>query len=321
MLNGMKWRKLGRIFDPTSHKLANNCFEFAQSPQTLIFDDFVRVYFSTRVRDKNGKYLSHVSFVDFDQTFKRIINISKETVIELGELGCFDEHGIFPINVLRDKDQVLAFTSGWNRKVSVSVDASIGLAISVDNGLTFKKVGTGPVLTASLFEPFLVGDGFVIKQQEKYHMWYVYGSKWITDATEAEPQRVYKIAHATSIDKISWKRDGKQIIADKLNENECQALPSVLHFGNIYHMVFCYREAIGFRKNRDRGYRIGYASSTDLINWVREDEKISLEMSDGEWDSDMMCYPHIFEYKGNVYLLYNGNEFGRFGFGLAILEC
>ena len=52
----MKWKKLGKIFDPTQHKLANNCVEFAQSPQTLVFDDFVRIYFSTRETDpKNGK--------------------------------------------------------------------------------------------------------------------------------------------------------------------------------------------------------------------------------------------------------------------------
>jgi hypothetical protein len=33
----------------------------------------------------------------------------------------------------------------------------------------------------------------------------------------------------------------------------------------------------------------------------------------------MQCYPHVFECDGKVYLLYNGNEFGRYGFGLAEL--
>ena len=35
----------------------------------------------------------------------------------------------------------------------------------------------------------------------------------------------------------------------------------------------------------------------------------------------MQCYPHVFECDGKVYLLYNGNEFGRHGFGLARLEA
>ena len=316
----MKWKKLGKIFDPTHHKLANNCFQYAQSPQTIVFDDFIRIYFSTREKDNIGKFKSHIAFVDFNKTFTNIINISNHTVIELGELGCFDEHGIFPINVLRDNGRILAFTSGWNRKVSVNVDASIGLAISYDNGLTFNKVGNGPILTSSCHEPFLVGDGFVIKQENTFHMWYIYGSKWITDIDENEPQRIYKIAHATSQDAINWKRDGKQIIGDKLNEEECQALPSVLYFNKKYHMVFCYREAIGFRKLKNRGYRLGYAYSEDLITWTRDDKNLGIDYTVGEWDSDMMCYPHIFNCEDKIYLLYNGNEFGRFGFGLAELE-
>jgi hypothetical protein len=34
----------------------------------------------------------------------------------------------------------------------------------------------------------------------------------------------------------------------------------------------------------------------------------------------MLCYPHVFELNAKVYMLYNGNEFGRYGFGLAELE-
>ena len=75
----MKWKKLGKIFDPTKFKLANDCVEFAQSPQALVFDDFVRIYFSTRQRDKAGKYLSHISFIDIDKNFEKILNVANKT--------------------------------------------------------------------------------------------------------------------------------------------------------------------------------------------------------------------------------------------------
>ena len=317
----MKWKKLGKIFDPAEHKLSNNCFEYAQSPQTIVFDNYVRVYFSTREKDKTGKYLSHVSFVDMDKEFKKILRISNETVIPLGKLGCFDEHGIFPMNVVRSEDKILAYTTGWNRRVSVSADASIGLAVSDDNGLTFKKRGDGPILSASLNEPFLVCDAFVAIFQNVFHMWYIYGTRWIKDIREESPQRVYKIVHATSADGIVWEREGKPIISDVLNENECQALPTVFEYNSRYHMFFCFREATGFRKIKEKGYRIGYAYSDDLNNWTRADEEAGIQRSqDGEWDSDMMCYPHIFHCEGKVYMMYNGNEFGRYGFGLAVLE-
>ncbi|MCX5830463.1 MAG: hypothetical protein NT140_00970 [Deltaproteobacteria bacterium] len=316
----MKWKKLGKIFDPTDYNLANNCVEYAQSPQALVFDDFVRIYFSTREREKTGKYLSHVSFIDITKDFGRILNISTGTVIALGGLGCFDEHGIFPFNVLREKDRVLAYTTGWNRKVSVSVDASIGLAISKDNGLTFQKISEGPVLSSSLHEPFLVGDAFVALYGDTYHMWYIHGTKWVRFTKDEAPDRVYKIAHATSDDGISWQREGRLIMTDKLGPDECQALPTVIFLNDQYHMFFCYRRPDGFRKNRDRGYRIGYAFSDDLKNWIRNDDEAGIDVSEEGWDSDMQCYPHVFEMDNEIYMMYNGDEFGRFGFGLAKLE-
>jgi hypothetical protein len=316
----MKWKKLGRIFNPAEHKLPNNCLEYAQSPQTLVFDDFVRIYFSTRQKDNQGKFLSHIAFIDMDKDFKKIIDISSGTVIELGDPGCFDEHGIFPINPLKHGDQILAYTCGWSRRVSVSVETSTGLAFSDDNGITFKKLGTGPVFTASLQEPFLVGDSFVRVYDGVFHMWYIYGVRWVKYPNENTPDRVYKIAHAFSHDGVLWHRDSKQIIGDKLNADECQALPTVIKIKDKYHMLFCYRHATGFRKDSSRGYRIGYAWSSDLTNWTRDDDQAGIDVSTEGWDDSMLCYPHMFYCNEKVYLLYNGNEFGRFGFGLAVLE-
>jgi hypothetical protein len=316
----MKWKKLGKIFDPTDHSLPNGCIEFAQSPQALVCADLIRVYFSTRQRDASGKYLSHVAFVDFDKRLSRILRISEHTVIELGGLGCFDEHGIFPMSPVRDDKRVLAYTTGWNRKVSVPVDASIGLAISADDGRTFQKFGVGPVLTSSLNEPFLIGDGFVALHGGTYHMWYIYGTAWAAPAPGDLPERVYKIGHATSADGVAWEKEGRQLIADRLGSTECQALPTVIHFAGRYHMFFCHRRQFGFRTDREGAYRIGYAFSDDFANWTRDDARAGIDVSPDGWDSDMQCYPSTFECEGNIYLLYNGNEFGRRGFGAAVLE-
>ncbi len=319
----MNWKKLGKIFDPTQHVLPNDCFQFAQSPQALVFDDFVRIYFSTRAVDKrNGKFLSHIAFVDMHANLRDVIRVSEKTVIPLGGLGCFDEHGIFPMSVMRHGDAVYGYTCGWNRRVSVSVDTAIGLAISRDDGLTFQRIGDGPVLAASLNEPCLVGDGFVKVVGDTFHMWYIFGTGWKKYAADAPPDRTYKIGHAVSKDGTNWvKEEARQIISDRLGEDESQALPTVVEIAGRHHMFFCYRQSFDFRKNNDRGYRIGHAYSDDLINWTRDDESPSLAGSPGEWDADMQCYPHVFEYNGSVYLLYNGNEFGRQGFGLAVLEA
>lgn len=316
----MKWQKLGRIFDPSKHQLNFNCYNFAQSPQTLVFDDFVRVYFSTRVSDQSGKFLSQIAYVDFDKSFSNIIGNSTHQVIALGKSGAFDEHGIFPINPVRVNNKIIAYTCGWSRRVSVSVETSTGLAVSNDDGKTFFKNNDGPVLTSSLKEPMLVGDSFVIHENEIFHMWYIYGKHWKTTPGNDQPERVYKIAYARSLNGGDWvKQEGVQIITDILGDDECQALPTVIKIGETYHMYFCYRQATDFRTNPDRGYRLGYAFSSNLINWKRADELKGIDVSSDGWDSEMMCYPHIFQVDNQVYLLYNGNQFGKHGFGLAKL--
>jgi len=317
----MKWSKLGLSFEPAQHVLPNGCSEFAQSPQALVLDDRVRIYFSTRTREPAGKFLSHIAFVDFERSMKKVLGVSTGPVIKLGNLGTFDEHGIFPMNVLRQKEAIYAYTCGWSRRVSVSVETSIGLAISRDGGLSFEKSGEGPILTSSIHEPFLVGDPFVAVYGETWHMWYIFGTKWMK-STEHEPfpARVYKIAKATSTDGRTWVKEGRRLIDDRLNSDECQALPTVIEIDGRYHMYFCYREATDFRKNKERGYRLGYAFSDDLKNWTRDDGQAGIDISAQGWDSEMQCYPNLFRCDGEVYLLYNGNEFGRFGFGIARLE-
>ena len=315
----MRWEKLGKIFDPAEHKLSEGCTAFAKSPQALVFDEFVRIYFCAQKKTANGKYLSCPQYVDFNKGFDRVLRLSNGPVVELGRLGEFDEHGIFPINALRHEEKVWAYTSGWSRRVSVSIDMSIGLAISEDEGAHFQKYGQGgPVMAASHNEAFLVGDPFVQHLNGLFHMWYIFGTAWERPDVDGEAERFYKIAHATSTDGVNWVRDGKAIVADRLR-SECQALPTVFQAGGRYHMYFCYRSAYDFRQNKDNAYRLGYAYSDDLIQWHRDDVQSGIDVTEGAWDSDMMCYPNTFECDGKIYLLYNGNEFGRHGFGLAKL--
>jgi hypothetical protein len=87
-------------------------------------------------------------------------------------------------------------------------------------------------------------------------------------------------------------------------------------------MVFCYRDVFDFRTTRDKAYRLGYACSRDLLTWHRDDSQVESAFEDchpGDWDYDMKCYPHFCVSGERLYLLYNGNDFGRQGFGAAVL--
>lgn len=314
-----KWKKLGRIFDPSTVTNRSWLKEFAQAPATLIFEDFIRVYFSCRPpRDINGQYLSYAGFVDFDRSnLFKILNVSKKPILELGELGTFDEFGIYPVSVIRKGDEVLAYYGGWTRCDSVPFNVAIGMGISKNNGESFSKFRKGPVLSYSIDEPFVISGPKIRNFNKQFQLFYIAGKKWIMNNGKPEP--VYKIRLAVSDDGIIWTKLNIDIISNRIEENEAQASPDVFFFNNKYHMFFCYRYSTDYR-SKEKGYRIGYAFSSDLINWNRDDAKAGIDISNEGWDSEMVAYPHIFDLDGKLYLMYLGNDVGRYGFGIAELQ-
>jgi len=314
-----KWKKLGLLFKPQEVVGREWLKEFAQAPSVLVFDDFVRVYFSCRpLPDKQGQYVSYSAYVDLNrEDLFDIVGIADSPILGLGELGTFDEFGTYPVSVIRDGKSVIAYYGGWTRCESIPFTVSIGAAISNNEGVSFSKLGKGPLLTSNLDDPFVLSGPKIRRYNGIWYLWYVAGTEWLENS--GKPEAVYKIRMASSSDGLNWQRDGRNIIDNRLEENECQASPDVFFHNNKYHMFFCYKYSLDFRNN-DRGYRIGYASSDDLINWVRDDQKAGIDISDEGWDDQSITYPHLFELDGDIYMLYLGNQVGRYGFGLAKLE-
>ena len=313
------WKKLGRLFDPTEIKDRAWLAAFAQAPAVLIFDDFVRVYFSCRPSaDENGQYVSYSAYVDLNRkNLFEILSVSETPVLKLGELGTFDEFGTYPISVIRHKDEVRAYYAGWTRCESVAFNVAIGFGMSNDEGKTFDKVGTGPVLSYSIDEPFILSGPKIRRFNNKWYLFYIAGKKWILDNGKPEP--VYTIRMATSDDGLNWAKENRDLIQYRVEVNEAQASPDVFFYKGKYHMFFCYRHSAGYR-GKEKAYRIGYASSTDLRNWKRDDLKAGIDVSENGWDNEMVSYPHVFELDNEVYMFYLGNEVGKYGFGLAKLE-
>jgi predicted GH43/DUF377 family glycosyl hydrolase len=314
-----KWKKLGKIFDPRDRKSAGWMQEFAQSPSVVIFDNFVRVYFCTRpAPTQDGQYLSYLSYIDLDRrNLLNIVNICQKPILSLGGYGALDEFGTNPISVIRDRDTVRVYYAGWTRCESVPFNGAIGMAISSDNGNSFERLGPGPVLSYCPDEPFLLGSPRIRKFHGTWYLWYVAGREWLKLDGKAEP--VYKIRMASSDDGIAWTKLGKDLIENKLGEHECQACADVLLHQGRYHMFYSYRSTQNY-KIKEGGYRIGYAFSTDMVNWQRQDELAGMDVSAEGWDSEMVNYPHVFMLDGESYMLYQGNEMGRSGFGLAKLD-
>jgi hypothetical protein len=315
-----KWKKLGRIFNPQDVQTPRPWMkEYAQAPHTLIFDDFVRVYFSCRpLPDENGMCVSYSTYLDLDRKdLTKIIKIATRPILPLGDLGTFDEFGTYIASPVWNKGEIWVYYSGFTRCVSVPFNVAIGLARSYDKGESFIKCGPGPVLSYSPDEPYILSGPKIRKFNSKWYLFYIVGRKWpLENGKPTNP--VYKLRLAVSYDGVSWKKVGKDLIPS-LYEDEAQSGPDVIYLDNKFHMFFCHRRSENYR-GKEGGLRIGYASSWNLFDWERDDSKAGIDVSDEGWDSEMVRYPHVFELDGKVYMLYNGNNFGKYGFGLAVLE-
>jgi hypothetical protein len=141
-------------------------------------------------------------------------------------------------------------------------------------------------------------------------MWYGTTKTW--DAGNGEMLHV--INTATSVDGQHWNRKGLAI-PFALRLAQAFSRPSVIkNDQGGYDMWFSYRSGSGEK------YRIGYASSKDGVQWELKLQDAGIGVSDDGWDSEMVEYPFVLDHKGQRYMFYNGNGYGKTGFGLAILE-
>jgi hypothetical protein len=319
MTKRFHWQKRGLIFSPQSLENRPSWMDqFAQAPATLILDDVVRVFFSTRSPpDPNGQFTSLPAYVDLDRAnLTRIVSVCDQPLMSLGERGHFDEFGIYPFSVLQQGSELHAFYGGWTRCQSVPFNVAIGQAISTDQGAHFKRCYAGPILSYTPDEPFILSGPKIRFFSGQFVLTYIAGKKWIID--QGRPEPVYRIRLATSKDGHIWIKHHQDLIAPRIEEDECQASPDIIHHNDQYHMFFCYRASRNYR-GKEGGYRIGYAVSNDLIQWSRDDTAAGLDISDRGFDDEMIAYPHVFTCDGKIYMLYLGNQVGRAGFGLA--EC
>lgn len=310
-----KWTKKGQILN-IKHDLSDWMYSHAQNPFPVKFDDYIRVYFNTRPASDNGNFVSYPAFADID--FEgNLLRKSEKPVMSLGSTGCFDQFGCMSSSLLWNNDELWMYYVGWTRCVAVPYNWAIGLAVSNDGGYNFTRMFEGPVIGASHNELYLQNGMNVLRMDDgNWHIWYSTGRKWID--CNGKQESVYVIVHAVSDDGINWKRDGKPIIPFKF-ENETQTTPSVFKHDGVWHMFFSYRHSSDFR-NPERGYRIGYAYSHDLEKWYRNDDLTGIETSLSGWDSEMVCYPSISKIRDQYHMFYCGNNFGRDGFGHAIMN-
>ena len=143
-------------------------------------------------------------------------------------------------------------------------------------------------------------------------MWYVSGTGWQMEGGAA--QHRYHIKYAESADGVGWRA----------TDQVCIDYPG-LHRGRLSAGHACARTETSTRMwycARGEAYRLGYAESSDGLDWERMDEDVELGGATEGWDSEMQerASPFVFDHANERHLLYNGNGYGATGIGHATLS-
>ncbi|HXG82931.1 MAG TPA: hypothetical protein VNI84_02795 [Pyrinomonadaceae bacterium] len=302
----MKWRKQGLIYAPQGDLWWAK--SYATIPTVDVLDDrILRIYFASLDENRFGR----IGYVDLDaENPSRILYESPEPILDLGEPGAFDDSGVNPSCVIKVGDEKYLYYIGWQRCERVPYMLFAGLATSIGDDRFVRRLQV-PVLDRTDAEPFTRSATSIIFENGIFKNWYVSAFDWIVVDSVKYP--TYVIKYATSADGIVWQSRDETCINFKDDDEFGFGRPWVVRDADKYSMWYSIR-------SKSAPYKIGYAESSDGINWIRKDDEAGIKRSDTGWDSEMICYPCVADAGGKRYMFYNGNRHGSTGFGFATLE-
>lgn len=274
-------------------------------------EDVVRVFVTCCDEQGIGRP-GYVDVASDDPT--KVIGYSREPLLDVGRPGTFDENGVLTCSVVdAGGGRILMYYVGFELGTKIRYRLLTGLAISEDGGESFARYSEAPVLERSTAETYFRCGPYCMHDGAIFRMWYVAGREWTEVNGKAMP--VYDIRYAESPDGLRWPAQGSVQIAVTGEDEHGFGRPYV-----ISRPDGTYRMFYSVRRRSVGAYRLGYAESTDGVRWRRMDDGLNLDCSPGAFDSDAIMYAAPIAIEGQLFVFYNGNEFGRRGFAAAVLE-
>lgn len=303
----MKWRKQGLVYGPDGTSPWAQRWALQPTP-ILRSDGTIRVFAGFRTLAG----VSRVGYVDLDADDpSRVLDVSREPVLDIGIPGAFDENGVVPCAIIARDDQLYLYYAGYQLGQQVKFYVFGGLAISADGGATFERHSRVPICDRTNDELYFRVIHTMMRDGDEWRAWYGGGDEYGFE--DGRPLPRYDIRHARAPGGVTLSSDYQICIAQQGAEYRVGRPYVFKDDDGRYRMLFSAGTAA-------TGYRLAYAISDDGLNWSRDDAAVGIDVSSSGWDAEMQAYPAVIRHGDKVYLFYNGNNYGEEGFGYAVLE-
>src|SRR5262249_3582404 len=106
---GMKWTKRGRIYAPDGRLSWARKYAFPPTP-LLVNDRVLRMYVAFCDENTVGR----IGYVELDADDpSRVLRVSPEPVLDIGEPGAFDENGLLPTSLVPVGERLYLYYVGY----------------------------------------------------------------------------------------------------------------------------------------------------------------------------------------------------------------
>jgi hypothetical protein len=300
------WRKRGLIFAPDSDDFSHGSHPCAIH---IAGDDYI-IAFTRRDRSRR----SHI-FLSWAKVRDGCVVLQgrPKHALSPGAPCNFDCDGTISVCLVKHAGTIHLYYVGWQNLPEGLWICDTGRARLDPSVLTLTREFLGPVLGRDKDNPLFAAATAFHVSKDLWQTWYNSGIRWVR--TENGWKHYYGLHYAYSCDGVNWTCLPGMCLPFADEYEYAFGRPCVIYREGLYFMWYAHRAT----KTID-SYRLGFASSVDGRKWYRADGLSGLDVSLEGWDSEMICYPCVFEHCGQFYMLYNGNGYGQTGFGLAVME-
>jgi len=303
----MIWEKQGLILAPQP-RLGFGTTRLMVPTPFLLNESVIRLFCG--FCDEN--HISRLGYIDVKANKpSEIIDWSPSPLLDIGDPGMFDDNGLCPTSFVEQEGKLYLYYFAFQQGVKLPFYMFSGLAISEDQGQTFKRYQRTPILDRIDTEPIMRSGPFVLKDANCFKVWYPSGNRFIE--INGKKVHTYHLRYTESRDGLKWDQPS-QVSLELTQPGEYGfGRPFVIKKEGWYQLFYSVRTL-------QRGYHLGYAESEDGIHWNRRDEEMILQGPLEAWESEMQCYSSVVTTPYGTYLFYNGNRLGKTGFGYALLK-
>jgi hypothetical protein len=282
----------------------NQKLHYASNPAAMaIRDSQVRIYFNSRDRQNRSNIYSIDLYGEKLEPDYSSISLQHSH----GTKDSYFSHGLSVGQIFSMNNEKSLSVMGWKNYVDKHWEGRIGY-IPFDAQGNLTQLLPKPWMDLDNQDSISLSYPAIYEDINSTVIWY--GSTLTWDAGNGEMLHILKEARLSS--------DGRVIKGDKklpyvLGSAQAFSRPAVVQIDKDFLLAYSYR-------GNTTKYRIGFMLLGNFNSASHLGGISAFLTSKNEWESEMVEYPSFFSFQDQLFMLYNGNAFGKTGIGIVRIE-